>query len=220
MLSADAQRLLDFWFDVPGGPSWNTYRRAWFKKDPAFDAAVCEAFMPMWQAACERLNVVGPAASHASNPAASLAGNAAADGCAPDDWSVTPEGACARIVLLDQIPRNAFRGDPRAFATDPAALALTRRVIALGWDREMPTPLHRMFCYMPLQHVEDLDAQHESVRQLERLRDETGIDTVYWARKHRDIIARFGRFPHRNAILGRASTDEEAKFLVEPGSSF
>jgi len=187
----DAQRLLDFWFDVPGGPAWNTYRRAWFKKDAAFDAAVREALLPMWQADCE-----------------------------PDDWSVTPEGACARIVLLDQIPRNAFRGDPRAFATDAGALALTRRMLALGWDRQLPTPQHRMFCYMPLQHVEDLDAQHESVRQLQALRDETGLDTVYWAEKHRDVIARFGRFPHRNAVLGRLSTDEEIAFLKEPGSSF
>ncbi|QET02338.1 DUF924 domain-containing protein [Cupriavidus pauculus] len=209
MLPADAQRLLDFWFDVPGGPAWNTYRRAWFSKDAAFDAAVCEALMPMWRAACERVGDRDGAPD-----------DCAPDDCAPDDWSDTPEGACARIVLLDQIPRNAFRGDPRAFATDAAALALSRRVIALGWDRLLPTPQHRMFCYMPLQHVEDLDAQHESVRQLTLLRDETGLDTVYWAEKHRDVIARFGRFPHRNAVLGRANTDEEAAFLQEPGSSF
>lgn len=192
-LPAEAQRLLDFWFDVPGSPAWNTYRRAWFKKDAAFDATVRAAFLPTWQAAV--------------------------DG-APDDWSETPEGACARIVLLDQFPRNMFRGDPRSFATDAQALALTRRVIALGWDHRLPTPHHRMFCYMPLQHAEEMEAQQESVQETIALRNDTGIDQATWAEHHRDIIARFGRFPHRNAVLGRACTAEEIAFLGQPGSSF
>lgn len=190
-----ARAVLDFWFGLPGSPAWNTSRREWFTKSDAFDADIRERFLPVWQAA------------H--------------DGAA-DDWSVTPAGACARVVLLDQFPRNMFRGDARSFATDGQALALARRMLADGWDRQLPTPWHRMFCYLPFEHAESLAEQDVSVRAFEALRDETGgqVDVVEWAIKHRDIIARFGRFPHRNAVLGRASTAEELAFLEQPGSRF
>ncbi|MNL36753.1 hypothetical protein D3C87_1588580 [compost metagenome] len=115
-----------------------------------------------------------------------------------------------------------FRGDPRTFATDAQAQALARRMLAQGWDRELPTPWHRMFCYLPFEHAESPEAQDIAVREYITLREDTGgeVDSVEWAVKHQEIIARFGRFPHRNAVLGRASTDDELAFLKQPGSSF
>ncbi|RZT42713.1 DUF924 family protein [Cupriavidus agavae] len=192
---AAARAVLDFWFGLPDAPTWNQARREWFAKSDAFDAEIRARFLPDWQAA------------H--------------DG-APDDWSVTPAGACARIVLLDQFPRNMFRRDPRSFATDGQALALAQRLLADGWDRQMPSPWHRMFCYLPFEHAEDMALQDISVREFVTLREETAgaVDVVEWAVKHRDFIARFGRFPHRNAVLGRESSAEEVDFLKQPGSSF
>lgn len=192
---AAARAVLDFWFGLPGSPAWNVSRREWFTKSDAFDAEIRARFLPDWQAAC--------------------------DG-APDDWSVTPEGACARIVLMDQFPRNMFRGDARSFCTDAQALALAYRMLDTSWDRQLPTPWHRMFCYLPFEHAETMAAQDISVRETMVLRQDTDgvVDVVEWAIKHREIVARFGRFPHRNAVLGRATSDEEAAFLRQPGSSF
>jgi uncharacterized protein (DUF924 family) len=114
-----------------------------------------------------------------------------------------------------------FRGSPRAFASDAAALHTAQIVVAAGWDTELPTRHHRSFCYLPFEHSESLAAQDESIRLYTRLRDRDGdADSLLWAEKHREIIARFGRFPHRNAVLGRVSTAEEAVFLTQPGSSF
>lgn len=194
-----AQDVLDFWFGTPGSAIWNTARKEWFTKRDAFDATIRDTFLPTWQAAYE----------------------GAHDGAA-DDWSSTPEGTCARLILLDQFPRNMFRGDPRTFATDAQAQALARWMLAQGWDRELPTPWHRMFCYLPFEHAESPEAQDIAVREYITLREDTGgeVDSVEWAVKHQEIIARFGRFPHRNAVLGRASTDDELAFLKQPGSSF
>lgn len=194
-----AQDVLDFWFGTPGSAIWNTARKEWFTKRDAFDATIRDTFLPTWQAAYE-----------------------GAHGGAADDWSSTPEGTCARLILLDQFPRNMFRGDPRTFATDAQAQALARRMLAQGWDRELPTPWHRMFCYLPFEHAESLEAQDIAVRECITLREDTGgaVDSVEWAVKHQEIIARFGRFPHRNAVLGRASSDDELAFLKQPGSAF
>ncbi|MEN7527214.1 DUF924 family protein [Cupriavidus sp. 2SB] len=194
-IPAAAQAVLDFWFGLPGSNVWNQTRREWFIKSDAFDAEIRTRFLADWQAA------------H--------------DG-APDDWSVTPAGACARIVLLDQFPRNMFRGDARSFATDAQALTLAQRLLADGRDRQMPTPWHRMFCYLPFEHAEDMAQQNISVREFTALREDTAgaVDVVEWAEKHRDFVARFGRFPHRNAVVGRATSEEEAAFLKQPGSRF
>lgn len=194
-LPAAAQAVLAFWFGLPGSPEWDGSRREWFAKSDEFDARIRSQFLPVWQAA------------H--------------DG-ADDDWSVTPEGACARIVLLDQFPRNMFRGDPRSFATDAKALEVARRMLAKGWDRQLPTPWHRVFCYLPFEHAESLADQDISVRETTALRADTAgrVDVVEWAVKHHEIIARFGRFPHRNAVLGRESSAEELAFLKQPGSRF
>jgi|SRR5580698_4016175 uncharacterized protein (DUF924 family) len=135
-----------------------------------------------------------------------------------DDWSDTPNGALALCILLDQVPRNIFRGAAQAFATDPPARSTARQILAQGFDQSYPTDDHRMFSYLPFEHSEDIDDQRLSVRLFsERIGD---VGYKEYARRHLSIIERFGRFPHRNTILGRASTAEEVEFLSSPGSSF
>jgi uncharacterized protein (DUF924 family) len=164
-------------------------RPEWFRKDAAFDAEIRRRFGPLIDAAIEdRL----------------------------DGWGDDAASALARIVLLDQFTRNVFRDTPRAFAGDAQALAAARAMVASGQDLEL-APLQRVFVYLPFEHAEDLDAQHEGVRLFERLGLE---DYAEWARKHLTVIERFGRFPHRNAVLGRPSTPEEEAFLAQPGSRF
>ncbi|HSQ79832.1 MAG TPA: DUF924 family protein [Casimicrobiaceae bacterium] len=178
-------------FWFPPGASGE--RREWFQKDPAFDGEIRERF--------------GTAL------AAGLAG-------AFGDWCTSPRGALARIVLLDQYTRNAFRDTPAAFAGDPAALATAEDAIAQGFDREL-VPRERAFMYMPFQHSESLLLQERSVALFAALASDTGFDgQLPWAQRHRDVVRRFGRFPHRNDILGRASTPEEIEFLRQPGSRF
>ena len=127
------------------------------------------------------------------------------------EWELTAEGALALVLLLDQFPRNMFRGTRRVYATDPAALLTADRALERGYDREVEPVLRRFFA-LPFMHAEDIGEQDRSVRLAETLGD---ADTLKWARHHRDIIARFGRFPHRNAVLGRESTPEEERFLEE-----
>lgn len=169
-------------------------RAEWFRKDPAFDARIRERF--------------GPRVDEA------LAGR-------HDDWAGTPEGALALIVVLDQFTRNLFRDDPRAFAGDARALATARRLVAAGDDQRLP-PLQRAFAYMPFEHAEDLAAQDEAVRLFTALaaRSPMHAEMLDYAHRHRDVIVRFGRFPHRNETLGRVSTPEELAFLQQPGSRF
>ena len=187
-----ADDVLTFWF---GNAPLIDARPEWFTKSDAFDAEIRARFLPLWEALST--------------------GDA-------DTWMDTPLEAIARIVVLDQFPRNMFRGDARSFATDDMALALARRMLDTGWDRQLPTPWHRVFCYLPFEHAETLDAQDISVQETVTLRQETAgaVDVVEWALKHREIVARFGRFPHRNAVLGRESSREELAFLEQPGSSF
>jgi uncharacterized protein (DUF924 family) len=131
-------------------------------------------------------------------------------------WRQTADGVVALIVLLDQIPRNTDRGTPLAFRGDAHALEIARDTVARGDDKALPKA-HRQMLYMPFMHAEDLAAQEEGVRLFQELGDDSSLD---YMKQHRDIIARFGRFPHRNAVLGRQSTDEELEFLKQPGSSF
>jgi len=125
------------------------------------------------------------------------------------------ETALAAVIVCDQFPRNMFRGTPGAFATDARALALAEGAIAQGFDARVPEA-RRQFFYLPLVHAEDARAQARSVALFAPLDEES----LRWAQAHKAIIDRFGRFPHRNAILGRASTPEETEFLGQPGSSF
>ncbi len=162
----------------------------WFTRDGAFDDAIRRRF-------------------------AALCGRAA--GGALDDWQDTAEGALALVILLDQFPRNMFRDDPRAFATDGQARAVARTAIERGLDAEL-SETQRKFLYMPFQHSEDLADQRLSVRLVaEQCSDEKTLD---YARQHLEVIERFGRFPHRNAVLGRESSPEEIAFLQQPGASF
>ena len=186
------QQVLDFWFGDPPGE----YRQAWFTKDPVFDAQIRERFLPLYEAAA-----AGRCAAWGSNPQA------------------RPLDCLALIVVTDQFPRNMFRGEARSFATDPIALDAARRLVASGADREL-LPVQRQFAYLPFEHSENLKDQQRGVDLLSALdglpqMQEPGL----WARRHLEIIARFGRFPHRNADLGRESTAEERGFL-EGGRGF
>jgi len=129
-----------------------------------------------------------------------------------DDWLDSPKGALALMIVLDQLPRNCFRGTGHMYATDPLALRFARRAIALGHDTAVEGPM-RAFFYLPFSHSENLENQEEAVR----LQLALGEEFAKHARGHRDIIARFGRFPHRNRILGRDTTPEEQAFLDEGG---
>jgi uncharacterized protein (DUF924 family) len=130
-----------------------------------------------------------------------------------DHWAVTPHGTLALLLLLDQLSRNLYRGSPQAFACDPHALAVATAALDRGFDRQV-TPQQAHFFYLPFMHAEDLAAQQRCVELF------AATDEAKYAVGHRDIIARFGRFPHRNAVLGRESTADEVKFLKGPNSSY
>ena len=175
------------------GPPPHAARAEWFRKDPAFDAMIVARFGAAIEAA-----VSG----------------------AFRDWRSEPRAALALVLLLDQFARNAFRDTPRAFAGDGEALATTIGIVDAGLDRSLD-PYERWFLYMPFEHAEDPAMQKRSIALFTRLADETGdAATLEWAEKHAAIVRRFGRYPHRNAILGRVSTPEEIAFLQEPGSRF
>lgn len=131
-------------------------------------------------------------------------------------WSDSPLTLLALIIVLDQFPRNLFRESPRAFATDAMALDAARGMTIKRWDRRL-NAVERQFVYLPFEHAEDMATQHDSMRLFASLGN---ADLLEWARKHAVIIERFGRFPHRNAVMGRTSTPEEIEFLKQPGSGF
>jgi uncharacterized protein (DUF924 family) len=169
-------------------------RDEWFRKDDAFDASIRERF----------------GASVEQALAGGLAG-----------WEHTAHDALAVLLLLDQFTRNIFRGTPRAFAGDARALALARAMVARGDDVALP-PLRRVFVYLPFEHAEAAHAQRESLRLFGALAAAHPSLATFddYARRHAVVIERFGRFPHRNAILGRPSTPEEIAYLRQPGSGF
>ncbi len=165
---------------------WNAVGpEKWFKKDEAFDRRFHDRFL----------------AAHEAAASGALAA-----------WTASPEGALALLILLDQFPRNAFRGTARVYATDPQARDIALQAVAAGFDRQVEAPL-RPFFYLPFMHSEQSDDQDRCVALCEGI----GGQTLHFARHHRDIVRRFGRFPHRNAVLGRRSTREEERFLAEGG---
>jgi len=162
----------------------------WFAKNDAFDAAIRLKFEPVHHAAARGRH---------------------------DDWAGTAEGALALVILFDQFPRNLYRGSGHAYATDGRARATARAAVAAGHDRQVEPEL-RAFFYLPYEHSESLADQEEGLALFQQLLADTGdTDSLKWAIAHRDIIARFGRFPHRNAALGRATTTAEQAFLDEGG---
>ena len=180
--------VLDFWFGPPDAPGFGWPREAWFRGGPAFDA-LCRPFAPAVE-------------------------EAAAGGF--DDWRWRPRPCLALILLLDQFPRNIYRGTARAFAGDARARELARFALARGFDRAAPGAL-RTFFYLPLEHSEALADQELAVRLFDA---HEGAQAREAGRRHREIIRRFGRFPHRNAALGRPSTPEEEAFAADPGNRF
>jgi uncharacterized protein (DUF924 family) len=191
---ADPQPVLDFWFGAEGSAEFGTQRKAWFKKDAAFDRAIADRFGATIEQA--------------------LRGEL-------DGWAATAPGALARILLLDQFTRNAFRGAKRAFAGDAQALSGASAMVGSRLDEQLPGFM-RAFVYMPFEHAEGMAMQDEAVRlfaRLEATAPELGHMLDY-AHRHRAVIERFGRFPGRNASLGRQSTAEELAYLREPGSRF
>ena len=184
--------ILDFWFAPRGNAEHGNTRELWFRKDASVDQAIRARF--------------GGAVETA------VAGGFG-------EWT-SPRGALARVLLLDQFTRNIYRETPRAFSGDVLALGISRAAVANGDDRSL-IPVERWFLYMPFEHAEDPAAQQTSLDLFARLSDETGLsEPVAWARRHAEVIRRFGRYPHRNAILGRESTAEEIEYLAAGGRGF
>ncbi|WP_374380010.1 DUF924 family protein [Dongia sp.] len=188
----DPRAVLDFWFSARSQPLW-------FEKDRAFDEEIRHRF---------------GAAVHE----AQMGGF--------EGWSESPTGCLALLILLDQMSRNIYRDEAKAFLGDVRARAVAEKAIARGFDRTFPFQQRRFF-YLPFEHAEELAIQDRSIELFTRLRDETdgpdredAEEQLDYAHRHRDIIKRFGRYPHRNGALGRTSTEDEIDFLKGPGSSF
>lgn len=185
--------ILGFWFEG----DMAAFRRAWFLRDDAFDAAIRARFAGVAEEAREGRH---------------------------DGWAATAEGALALLLALDQFPRNLHRGTPLAFASDARALGVARvAVLRRRLDLALP-PTARIFLYLPFEHAEAMAEQDVSVALFEGLRDHAPHaapgGAVEYAWRHREVIQRFGRFPHRNAVLGRESGADELAYLARPGSGF
>lgn len=189
---SDPRSVIDFWFSAHA-------RALWFEKDKGFDEEIRTRF---------------GSAVHAAQMGEF------------DSWAVTPMGSLALLILLDQMSRNIFRGSPKAFLGDARALGIADAAIARDFDKALPFSQRRFF-YLPFEHAEDMANQDRSIDLFARLYEETGgeerkeaEEQLDYAHRHRDIIKRFGRYPHRNEALGRPSTEDEIAFLKQPGSSF
>ena len=198
---ATPEAVLDYWFGAAGTALEIAERQSklWFGKQPEKDREISERFAPTFNAV--------------------ISGSL-------DDWATTPRGRLALVIVLDQFPHHIHRDTPDAFAQDAKALALSLAALATGEDKSL-TLIERVFLYLPLEHAESIAMQDLSVVQYQQLMDEADeseralfANFLDYAHKHRDVVLRFGRFPHRNAILGRASSVEEIAFLKQPGSRF
>ncbi len=193
-----ARAVLRFWFGEPSDPNYSHYRKAWFIKNDDFDTQIRQHFLGDYDQAA--------------------AGKYA-------DWIEDCVTAVALLLLLDQLPRNLFRGQPQSFATDSDALSVAQHLVTTGADKGL-IPVHRFFVYLPFEHSENIEHQYECVQLMQTFMNECpdlddglkgGLD---YAIRHQEVIQRFGRFPHRNEILGRQSTPAEIEFLQQPGSRF
>src|ERR1700682_2331614 len=186
------EEILDFWFAPPGSTEHGKTRELWFRKDAAVDRSIRARFGDTVETA--------------------LAGGF-------DEWT-SPRGALARVLLLDQFTRNIYRETPRSFSGDILALGISRAAVANG-DHQSLIPVERWFLSLPFEHTEDPAAQQTSLDLFARLSVETGLsEPVVWAERHAEVIRRFGRYPHRNAFLGRESTAEEIEYLAAGGRGF
>lgn len=185
--------VIAFWFGTASTTAALDPRKEWFVKDPAFDDAIRQRFGPLVEHALER----------------------------PLGWNADTHEQLAELVVLDQFSRNLYRGQARAFAGDARALPLALSLIDKAAE-QLLQPVQRLFVYLPLEHAEDRAMQARSVALLEALAAESPQlqDALDYARRHQEVIARFGRFPHRNEALGRQSTPEELDYLAQPGSGF
>jgi uncharacterized protein (DUF924 family) len=188
------QTVLDFWFLPLGAPGHLEVRKEWFRKDPAFDEEIRTRFEP-------------------------LVRSAVADGLR--EWEASPQGALARLILLDQFTRNIWRNTPAAFSGDVPALAAAQRTVDAGHDQALD-PVARTFVYLPFEHAEDLSQQARSIALFTALVavHPASAEQLDYAQRHEQVIRQFGRFPHRNRILGRSDTPAEAVYLAQPGSGF
>ena len=196
-----ADEILAFWFgeSLQDSPAQRESTRRWFQYDANFDAEILRRFGHL--------------------PEQAAAGNL-------DAWMEAAESALARLIVLDQFPRNLYRHDSRAFAFDKLAAAGSEAAIERGFDARLH-PLQAVFMYLPFEHAEDLVKQDRAVALFEALRGRApaGAEPEFarfldYARKHREVIARFGRFPHRNELLGRATSTEEQQYLDQGGERF
>lgn len=191
-MAVQPQDVLDFWFDP-------AHAAHWFAKDAAFDEQIRRRFAAAAAAAAQE---------HL------------------DAWADSPADWLALLILLDQFPRNLHRGEAQAWAVDVKAQRVALSGLADGFDQALP-PLQRVFAYLPLEHAENMRLQQRSVELFEALHAQAPAaerprfaEFADYARRHRDVIARFGRFPHRNAVLGRDSTAAEREYLAQPGAGF
>jgi uncharacterized protein (DUF924 family) len=186
------ETILNFWFGEADENGTFKHRKEWFTKNPAFDQQVRQFQSTYEQGATGQF----------------------------DTWMDSPQGCLALVLLLDQFPRHLFRGQPKSFATDAKALSIAQVALSRGFDQQL-LPVQRFFLYMPLEHSENPEHQNQSVSLFHQFSENPDLrDNYDYAIRHRDVIDRFGRFPHRNQILGRSPTPQEVEFLKQPGSSF
>ncbi|MEG3438425.1 DUF924 family protein [Pannus brasiliensis CCIBt3594] len=187
------ENILDFWFGKVDSPEYGKPRREWFQKDPVFDDRIRSNFLPLYRQAATG---------------------------ALDSWKNDPLSCLALIITLDQFSRNLFRGKPEAFATDELALSHAKHAVERRFDRSL-LPVQRWFIYLPFEHSENIEEQRRGIELWKSLADDPdSAEPIDYAYRHLAVIDRFGRFPHRNSILGRMTTPEEEEFLQQPGSSF
>lgn len=186
-------KILNFWFGKPEESNYGKPRKFWFIKDNEFDRKIKSQFQNLYeQAAADKLN----------------------------NWQYQPLSCLALIIILDQFPRNMFRNSPRAFATDNQAKTFAEYAITHRFDTKL-IPVQRWFIYLPFEHSENLEDQATSIKLFDSLQaDVDSKNAIDYAHRHWEVIQRFGRFPHRNQILGRINTAEEITFLQQAGSSF
>lgn len=191
---ADIEEILTFWFgEIRDEPAYfEEYAPRWFVQNADFDREIVQRFQAGYELA------VQGQLTH---------------------WTETARGGVALILVLDQFPRNMFRNDPRAFTTDTLAQQIAEQMIDAELDQQLRL-VERYFVYVPFMHSEDRAHQQRSVMLFQKLAEERAYFDTSYAVRHQEVIDRFGRFPHRNTVLGRASTSEELEFLKQFGSSF